>query len=125
MDTALNRLQKIGGIKFSQADISAITKASNLRNEIVHYEFELNKIESKLAFAKLLGFMSHFHTIHLGASLDSVIDNDLWQEALTIFDYAEELFKRAEKYLKKKALTLPWFGPARSVSGMLLSYKTI
>ena len=104
LDTALNRLQKIGGIQFSQADISAITKANQLRNEIVHYEFELNEKESKLAFAKLLGFMSHFHTVHIDSPLDSVIDYELWQEALTIFDYAEELFKRAEEIFAEKGI---------------------
>lgn len=102
LGTALKRLQDIVGIKFSQADIKAISKASNLRNEIVHFEFELNAKESKLAFAKLLGFLSHFHTIHLDSPLDSVIDSELWQEALSIFDYAEELFKRAEKIFEEK-----------------------
>ena len=102
LEAALSRLQSIGKLNFSQSDMHTISKASKLRNLIVHYEFELRAEESKLIFAKLLGFMSHFHTMHLDSPLDAALSGDLWQEALSIFDYAEELFNRAEDIFKEK-----------------------
>lgn len=100
--TALNRLQNISKIAFSKADISTITKASIIRNHIVHFEFELNAEENKIIFAKLLGFMSHFHLTHLDSALDQVITSDLWQEAISIIEYAEELFERAKCIFEEK-----------------------
>ena len=102
VENALNRLQSIGKLKFSQSDINTISKASKLRNLIVHFEFELNPIESKLVFAKLLGFMSHFHLTYLDTPLDTIISDELWQEAINVFEYSEELFERAKSIFKDK-----------------------
>lgn len=102
LETALNRLQHIGKINFSKTDIHSIFKTAKLRNRIVHFEFDLHEKEIKLIFAKLLGFLSHFHAIHLDSPLDANVREDLWQEAVTIFEYAEELFKRAEKIFEEK-----------------------
>lgn len=104
LEVALKRLQKIGKINFSESDISTISKASKIRNMIVHFEFDLNAKKFKLIFAKLLGFLSQFHTIHLDSTLDEIIPGDLWQEAVSIFEYSEELFKRAEKIFEEQGI---------------------
>ncbi len=100
--TALNRLQNILKIKLTETDIDIISKASKLRNQIVHFEFELNSKEIKLVFAKLFGFLSQFHTVHLNSSLDEHIRDDLWQEAISILEYAKELYNRASQIFKDK-----------------------
>ena len=102
LSKAINRLQNILKIKFTDADIDVISKASKLRNQIIHFEFELNPKEIKLVFAKLLGFLSHFHTVHLDASLDQSIEANLWQTAINILEYAEELYTRASQIFKEK-----------------------
>jgi len=100
--TALNRLQHICSIKLSKADINTILKASIIRNDIVHFEVELNAVENKIIFAKLLGFISHFNFIHLDSALDEIITFDLWQEAISIIEYAEELYERAKCIFEEK-----------------------
>ncbi len=102
LTTALNRLQTISKLNFSQADINTISKASKIRNHIVHFEFELNAEENKIIFAKLLGLMSHFHLTYLDSALDAVMPYELWQEALSIIEYAEELFERAKCIFEEK-----------------------
>ncbi len=102
--TALSRLQQIANLKISQSDITTISKASELRNRIVHFEFDLNEKEVKLVFAKLLGFLSHFHAVHLESKLDESVEPYLWQEAVYILDFAEELYKRAEKIFEDKGI---------------------
>lgn len=104
LHTALKRLHTICKINFSNSDINAINKASDLRNQIVHYEYCLNEKKIKLIFAKLIGFLSHFHAVHLELMLAEVIDPDLWQEALSILSFAEELYKRAQKMFKDKQI---------------------
>ena len=106
LDAALNRFQKIATLKFSESDIGTISKASKLRNRIVHFEFDLNEKEVKLIFAKLLGFLSHFHAVHLESKLDESIEPDLWQEAVYIFEFSEELYRRAEKIFEDKGINL-------------------
>lgn len=104
IDLALERLQKIGKINFSQSDISTIKRAKTLRNLIVHFEFELNSQESKLIFSKLLGFLTHFHLEYLDNILDEVISYELWQEAININEFSEELYSRAEKIFSKRKI---------------------
>ena len=106
LDTALRRLQNIVKIKFSESDIGTIKKAADLRNRIVHFEFDLDIKEVKVIFAKLIGFLQHFHAIHLDSKLDEIIDPELWQEAVHIYEFAEELFKRAESIFKEKGINL-------------------
>ena len=111
--TALNRLQNISKLKLSKSDVTTINKAAGLRNQIVHFEFSIDEKRSKLIFAKLLGFLSHFHLSHLDTTLDQVLDPFLWQEALSVFEYAEELFNRALEIFKGQGIDpeLAWTCP--------------
>jgi RNase P subunit RPR2 len=70
----------------------------------LHFEFALSVAELKPAFAKLLGFIIHFHREHLDESLSSVIHNDLWSEAIKVQDYGQELFSRAQARLSKEKI---------------------
>ncbi len=102
LDTALNRLQNICKLKLSKPDIAAIKKAIALRNEIIHFEFSIDKKKCKLIFAKLLGFLSDFNLNHFGTPIDQVVDPVHWQEAVLISDYAKELFNRALELFKEQ-----------------------
>ena len=100
----MKRLKNIGKIPFTEEDIIKISKASEIRNRIVHYEFDLNATETKLIFAKLLGFLSQFHTLQLDNSLDTIISEVLWQKAVSILEYSEELYKRAQDIFKEQGI---------------------
>lgn len=102
LGTALNRLKNISKLKLSKSDVATINKAAGLRNQIVHFEFSIDEKRNKLVFAKLLGFLSHFHQTHLDTPLDYIVDPHQWQEALSIFEYAEELFNRALEIFKEQ-----------------------
>jgi ribosomal protein L37E len=64
--TALERLQKIGGIPFSPEDLSAIKSAREKRNKIEHYEFELSAQEAKILVGQVVTFIFRFTEEHLG-----------------------------------------------------------
>lgn len=84
-----------------------------MRNQIVHFEFSIDKNQNKLIFSKLLGFLSHFHNIHLDTPVDQAIEPSRWQEALSIFEYTEEIFTRAKDIIKEQGLDpeLAWNCP--------------
>lgn len=92
---AIMRLQKISKLKFRENDIDIIHKALDIRNEIVHYEFEINPVECKLLMAKILGFLQYFNYTYMDTNLDKVITAPLWQKVLSIYAYSGELFASA------------------------------
>ena len=102
--SALSRLKEICKVQLSEADITAILKASGIRNKIVHYEFTIDVTESKVIYSKLLGFLSHFHLRHLDEALDQKVEPELWQQALAIFDYADELYSRALVHFEERGV---------------------
>lgn len=102
IETAINRLQRIGNVTLTETDKTTISKAAEIRNRIVHFEFDFNVTEIKLIFAKLLGFLSEFHIRKLDNALDQIIPQELWEEAISIFEYSEELFSRAQKIFKEE-----------------------
>jgi ribosomal protein L37E len=104
LEQARDRLIKIAQIKFDPDDLSSIRTASDYRNQIVHYQFSFTDSDLKLVFAKLLGFLQHFYSTHLETPLDSVVGGSLWQEAVSISEYASELFKRANTRIQNEGI---------------------
>jgi hypothetical protein len=49
-----------------------------------------------VVFARLLGFLQHFHTTHFDKPLNKIIPSQDWQEAVRVLEYAKELFERAQ-----------------------------
>ncbi len=93
---AIERLQSFCDVMISTEDKGAINKAKLWRNNIVHHEFSFKIRESKCAFATIFGFLQSFHNSELGSPLSSHITPSIWQGALNISTYGEELFERAE-----------------------------
>lgn len=104
LEFARLRLEKIAGITFDKADISSIKTASNYRNQIVHYEFDFKDADLKLVFAKLVGFLQHFHSSHFGKPLNKIIPEKLWEEAVGVLHYAMELYERAQARSKAEGI---------------------
>ena len=66
VDTALNRLARIGGLKFSVQDTSLITSLRDTRNAIEHYAWSTTKAEADRIVGQALGFALHFSKEELG-----------------------------------------------------------
>jgi hypothetical protein len=106
LDLAIDRLKRISSVQFSKNDLTAIETAKRWRNLIVHYEFEISPEELKLVFAKLLGFSMHFNKKEFNIYLDAEIKGNAWDEALSIFEYATELYERAKKTIVDEGIKL-------------------
>jgi hypothetical protein len=104
LDLAIDRLKKIASLKFSKNDLSAIETAKKWRNLIVHYEFEIKPIELKLVFAKLLGFSMQFNKKEFDIYLDAEVKGKYWDEALSVIEYASELYERAQKLIEEESI---------------------
>ena len=103
---AVARLQKISKIIFDKDDLDTISLASKYRNEIVHYEFSFKIEEIKLIYAKLIGFLQSFTNKYFKKDLNEIVQADLWEEALNIIEYSNELQKRAEERFKEENIDL-------------------
>jgi len=104
LEFARLRLERIAGVVFDRADISSIETASNYRNQIVHYEFTFKDTDLKLVFAKLLGFLQHFHSTYFDQPLNKIISEKVWGEAIGVLDYAQEFFQRAQAKWKTEKI---------------------
>ena len=101
---AANRLENIAHLQFSREDLDTIFIASKYRNQIVHYEFSFKKEEIKLIYAKLLGFMQSIIGNYFDLNLNEIIFEEVWEEALKIIDYANELNTRAQERIKNEKI---------------------
>ncbi len=63
---ALRRLEKIGGVDFKKSDQGALKTIREKRNEIEHYEFEINEAEAKVVIGNVLVFIFRFSLDELG-----------------------------------------------------------
>lgn len=60
VDSALNRLSRIGGLKFLDEDSALITSLRDTRNAIEHYAWTTTKTEADRIVGQALGFALHF-----------------------------------------------------------------
>lgn len=102
IEYAVARLQNIAKINFKSDDLETISLASNIRNEIVHYEFSFKEEEIKPVYAKLLGFLQSIFNSYFKKNLSTIIDDEIWAEAVKIIEYTNELQKRAEERFQKE-----------------------
>lgn len=60
VDTAINRLVRIGGLQFQDGDFELITSLRDTRNAIEHYAWKTTKSEADRIVGQALGFALHF-----------------------------------------------------------------
>lgn len=106
IDYAVKRLQKISKIKFNQRDLNNINIASKYRNKIVHYGFSFKEKEIKTTYAKLIGFLKSVFYTHFKKNLDIIVGDKIWQEAVQIIEYSNELLKRAKVRFKEENIKI-------------------
>jgi hypothetical protein len=100
LDRALDRLVKIIKIDFREEDLRALRIAKEWRNLITHYEFSFDITTVKPVFSQLFGLLSYFHSVQLKRELSASIPSELWNEAISIKEYSDELYERALKRIK-------------------------
>lgn len=104
LNFAVTRLQKIARIKFKDEDLNTISAASKYRNNIVHYEFSFPLQEIKLLYAQLLGFLQSFVQEYFSKTLNEIVFDEEWEEAVKILEYSSELKIRAEERMRREKI---------------------
>lgn len=105
LSLAIARLEKISKIEFNSEDILAIKSASELRNQIVHFEFNLSLDQIKSNVVTLVGFYSEFCQRHLDENILSILPYSLSQEVLGLGRYVDELEQRAESRIESENIS--------------------
>lgn len=95
LDKAVSRLKQIAEFKLSNEEAQALKLAKETRNKIVHHEVDENIEEIRLAFAKLLAFLSEFYDSQFDTPLHEEIEEGLWRSGLKIQEHGLELFKKS------------------------------
>ena len=108
LDLALERLEKISHIKLNNDDKKNIKTATELRNQIVHFEFDLSIEQIKSNFVSLVGFYISFAQKNLKYDILSGLPNSLKQELLELDSYVEELEKRAIERITNEEIPDEW-----------------
>lgn len=107
------RLQKIAGIDLEPRDLSALDRAKDWRDAIVHSDIDVRVDQLKPVFARLLGFYASFARCHLDQEIYSLLSGAQLQEALSIRDYANELMRRAEQRFGDERIDPCWVWSCR------------
>ena len=101
---AIERLSRIAKVQFKKSDIQSIKTASELRNQIVHFEFDLSVQQIKSNFVRLVGFYISFCRDNLDYDAISDLPPQLHTELLGLDSYVIELDKRAAETIKAEAI---------------------
>ncbi|MEZ9765633.1 hypothetical protein AB4278_22395 [Vibrio splendidus] len=101
---AISRLENISKVKLDASDFSAIKTASDLRNKIVHFEFNLSIEQIKSNFVTLVGFYTEFCQKHLDEDIISHLPFPLAHEIMKLDNYVDELEQRAKSRIKNEGI---------------------
>lgn len=78
LQQGLNRLIALDSVSIEEKEKQAITKAITFRNNIVHYEYDLNAKHAEAIYCELFEFIHFFYQKHIKSELKDIIDKDLW-----------------------------------------------
>lgn len=106
-DLACQRLQKIGGIKFTKADLNAIQTAREKRNEIEHFEFSISDREAKALVGQVLLFIFHFSDEHLNLDWKSThLKESKFAVLYRYTEFYNNYLKAAYKKIEEEGLSV-------------------
>lgn len=106
LHAALARLENplIGAITFSERDKNRIRRASKMRNQVTHADFELTGEYAAANFFELFGFVSDFQRRHLSSDLSEVIPPATFDALVAIRKAIEELVRRARDRIAEEGI---------------------
>jgi hypothetical protein len=106
-EIAVNRIQKIAGIRLSDRDLNAIETTRRKRNEIEHFEFEVDQGIYKLIVGQILGFILRFTEEHLDLNWRELcVEGGSWDVLLRYGDFYEDLVQAAEAKIEARELSV-------------------
>lgn len=99
---ALLRIQneKILGIKIPTAERAKIAKAVNLRNKIIHFEFELTEEYAIVKFSEIFAFLVYFQGRFLEIEVEDILPDDRLESVIEIKKCFTELRDKAYQRIK-------------------------
>ncbi|TSB44820.1 hypothetical protein [Alkalicoccobacillus porphyridii] len=117
---ALQRLKNILNLDFTDKDEKTIKRAIGIRNDIIHFEVELNTPELLNIYIIIFEFLHSFHFRYLDGELHNFILPNYWEaEALLI-----EQFKKTDQVLYG-GVNLSKYYPIEIAEAQLFSTFTI
>lgn len=104
VDTAISRLKKIGGVRFSEDDEKDLRSLRTTRNAIEHHEWRTTEKEAKVIVGKALSFAFSFAAEHLGTDLAADFKHDdTWRSLIEeLYDFVRAHGARLEAKLRDK-----------------------
>ncbi|ELI6427345.1 hypothetical protein RRM58_002603 [Vibrio harveyi] len=97
---SIERLKKIAGVILVDSDHKTIETAAELRNKIVHFDFEYSVEQVKSQFIRLVGFYIEFAKKQLDVHVIDLLSDNLKSELFKLRDYVEELAIRANAQIE-------------------------
>jgi hypothetical protein len=105
--TAIERLVKMAGVKLVDSDVKTIANCRGIRNDIEHYEFEIEPKEARVIIGKMLAFIFHFAKTHL--DIDWVKEfkkDDRWKALIDMYEFWEQYSQTLGKQLQDAGKTV-------------------
>jgi hypothetical protein len=103
LDEARQRLIKIAGIIFPDKHIENLKEIKNIRNQIVHYEFEINEKIAKTYIGRILSFVFWFAYEHLELDWETEFKKeDSWGPLTSMHQFFEEHISVIEERMHKE-----------------------
>src|SRR5215469_422975 len=91
IEQALGRLERLG-VPIEEKERLNIHRAALRRNEVVHYEVDINRLEWKQRYAQLFEFVHFFHHKHLKGELHSHISRENWPVEARLMSFFKKRF---------------------------------
>lgn len=78
LQQGLDRLISLDSISIDEKERNSIVSAVKFRNNIVHYEYNLNEKQAETIYCELFEFIHFFYRKHIKSDLQDIIDKELW-----------------------------------------------
>lgn len=87
LSSALDRLLSICGLPLTTADKNVIEKAIKWRNQVMHYEVEVDTVETNTIYCIIFEFLTTFHNKYLDGELHHKIRPEFWDYEALLMDF--------------------------------------
>lgn len=88
MSQAVTRITGAARIPLTPRELRTIRKASQWRDQFVHFEFEVSPYQVKTVYAQLFELITRFHNDHTGfGELHAKVDRELWPKEAELIEF--------------------------------------
>lgn len=110
LTTALARLQakEIGNVSFAESEVKRIRSIANLRNEIIHSEFNLNPLSAEAQFFGVFAFVGYLQARFLGTEIDTIVSGEVLEKMTQIKLALQELSRKARMRIQEEKRDSEW-----------------